>query len=532
MNYLVEHAKESGAVGLSMDGWSAKTTQKYMGVLLSWITPDLQMRTAAVAHYKDTDSSGEEIWETVDGYVRKWGIGDVLQGITTDNARPIRLASRRLGREYGATSVTCYCHVLDLVMGAGEPAMKKLHFYARKLAAHFKQSNVATDTLLRLQRNAAAASHQPSIDDAVAVEEELAFETRTPRRSVRFVGALSHYFAMASDEGESSDSEESESGGGVAASAADGPRVADGVGAVEGCRRGRPRPKKVRQDVVTRFSSLLLCLRSIKDLWYALSRFLSNDIGMKGYRNKHPVFTNALLWWRANFDKAVEPIMELMEVIDSASRALSSEKKPAYPRVMEQLSRLRQALAPSDTDGHGAYSKVKKLMLSKFEVLIDGKDSPMRYFNVPASACSASLLDPKLFPCAKRKPCLTREEIKTIKREGLDDIFARYGGEPTAPADAVGASSMEAGTTSMLQSLLGDPAVGVGSDTVGCDSDRARARVEQSVDNLHQAFNWCVFDHCQEQALAYLAEFKEMMPPARVKAVHDAFVDNPLVVYE
>jgi hypothetical protein len=228
----------------------------------------------------------------------------------------------------------------------------------------------------------------------------------------------------------------------------------------------------------------------------------------------------------------VEPIMELMEVIDSASRALSAEKKPVYPRVIEQLSLLRQALAPSDSDGSGVYSRVKRLMRKKFELLIDDKESPMPYFLVPTSACSASLLDPKLFPCGSRKPCLTSAEISMIEQEGYEDIVARYGGEPTAPADAVGASSMEAGTTSMLQSLLGDPVAGVGTSTEDSDRDIAFARVKKLVNDLHKAFYWCVFDHCQEQAIAYQVEFNHVMPPAKVKAVVDAFVDNPLVVYE
>ena len=138
-------------VSLTTDVWSSVAQDSYISLTCHYITEDFTQQQVCLhaAPFND-HHTGEHIGAMINKCLQCWSLADKIHVIVRDNGSNFVAGLR----DAGIPNIPCLAHTLQLVVKDGclaQPAVVDLTAKARKLVGHYKHSNVALQSLLKIQ---------------------------------------------------------------------------------------------------------------------------------------------------------------------------------------------------------------------------------------------------------------------------------------------------------------------------------------------------------------------------------------------
>ncbi len=138
-------------VSITTDVWSSVAQDSYISLTAHYITPDFEHQQVCLhaAPFNDRHT-GEHIVAMLTKCLENWNLAEKLHVVVRDNGSNF-VAGLRDGE---IPNIPCLAHTLQLVVKdgcLGQPAITDLTAKARKLVGHYKHSNIALQSLLKIQ---------------------------------------------------------------------------------------------------------------------------------------------------------------------------------------------------------------------------------------------------------------------------------------------------------------------------------------------------------------------------------------------
>ena len=138
-------------VSLTTDVWSSVAQDSYISLTCHYIAEDFTQQQVCLhaAPFND-HHTGEHIGAMTNKCLQCWSLADKIHVIVRDNGSNFVAGLR----DADIPNIPCLAHTLQLVVKDGcltQPAVVDLTAKARKLVGHYKHSNVALQSLLKIQ---------------------------------------------------------------------------------------------------------------------------------------------------------------------------------------------------------------------------------------------------------------------------------------------------------------------------------------------------------------------------------------------
>lgn len=160
-NYTLPQLKnliknEATSVSLTLDLWTSRSRQGYLGVTCSFIDSEWKLKEFTLTiEYARYPYTAIHIHETLESILNEWEIRDKVYTITTDNGSNIKKAIRDMdGVEWSG----CAAHTLHLIVGKSMMPAQVLIMRAKRLIDFFMRPK-QSERLEEVQKNF------PNIDD-------------------------------------------------------------------------------------------------------------------------------------------------------------------------------------------------------------------------------------------------------------------------------------------------------------------------------------------------------------------------------
>ena len=138
-------------VSLTTDVWSSVAQDSYISLTCHYIARDFTQQQICLhaAPFNDRHT-GEHIGAMINKCLQSWDLTDKIHVVVRDNGSNFVAGLR----DAGIPNIPCLAHTLQPVVKDGclaQPAIVDLTSKARKLVGHYKHSNVALQSLLKIQ---------------------------------------------------------------------------------------------------------------------------------------------------------------------------------------------------------------------------------------------------------------------------------------------------------------------------------------------------------------------------------------------
>ena len=138
-------------ISITTDVWSSVAQDSYISLTCHYVTEEFTQKQLCLhaAPFNDRHT-GEHIGNMMNKCLEEWDVSGKVHVIVRDNGSNFVAGLR----DAGLPSIPCLAHTLQLVVKDGclaQPAVVELTAKARKLVGHYKHSNVALQSLLRMQ---------------------------------------------------------------------------------------------------------------------------------------------------------------------------------------------------------------------------------------------------------------------------------------------------------------------------------------------------------------------------------------------
>ena len=138
-------------ISITTDVWSSVAQDSYLSLTCHYITADFSRQQVCLhaAPFND-HHTGEHIAAMINKYFHSWSVTSKVHVVVRDNESNFVAGLR----DAGIPNIPCLAHTLQLVVKDGclaQPAVVDLTAKARKLVGHYKHSNIALQSLLKIQ---------------------------------------------------------------------------------------------------------------------------------------------------------------------------------------------------------------------------------------------------------------------------------------------------------------------------------------------------------------------------------------------
>jgi hypothetical protein len=173
-NYSFPQLKEilltqTTSVSLTMDLWTARNRQGYLGVTCSYINQSFKMCefTLDIAYVRYPHTA-IHIKDTLESILNEWDIREKVFTITTNNASNMKKCVEDME---GVNRLGCTAHTLQLIIGKGMKPAETLIARAKQLIDFFMRPK-QSERLENAQKNFPALSEQLEREIELLNEEE------------------------------------------------------------------------------------------------------------------------------------------------------------------------------------------------------------------------------------------------------------------------------------------------------------------------------------------------------------------------
>jgi hypothetical protein len=158
---------QATSVSLTMDLWTARNRQGYLGVTCSYIDQSFKLRELTLdITYTRYPHTSVHIRDTLENILNKWNIREKVYVITTDNANNMKKCVQDM---VGVDQLGCAAHTIQLIVGKG---MKP----AEILVARVKQ---LIDFFMRPKQSERLEDAQKKFPELLdELEREIAFQNK------------------------------------------------------------------------------------------------------------------------------------------------------------------------------------------------------------------------------------------------------------------------------------------------------------------------------------------------------------------
>ena len=156
-------------VSLTMDLWTARNRQGYLGITCSHLDQSFKLRefTLDIAYVRYPHTA-VNIRDTLEGILNEWGIRDKVFTITTDNASNMKKCVQDME---GVNRLGCTAHTLQLVIGKGMKPAEILIARAKQLIDFFMRPK-QSERLEEAQKNFPELLNELEIEIRLQNDEE------------------------------------------------------------------------------------------------------------------------------------------------------------------------------------------------------------------------------------------------------------------------------------------------------------------------------------------------------------------------
>jgi hypothetical protein len=165
---------EAVSVSLTLDLWTSRSRQGYLGVTCSFIDSKWKLKELTLTiEYVRYPHTAEHILETLESVLNKWEIRDKVYAITTDNGSNVKKAINNM-RE--VKWLGCVAHTLHLVIGKGMIPAQVLIMRTKRLIDFFmrpKQSERLEEIQGKFSDIAKNSSREININGNEEEDEEI-----------------------------------------------------------------------------------------------------------------------------------------------------------------------------------------------------------------------------------------------------------------------------------------------------------------------------------------------------------------------
>lgn len=135
---------------LTIDLWTSRANEAYLAITGHFITKTFEMESVLLGceHFPERHTSAN-IQDFLSNTVRQWKIEEKINFVISDNATNVQKALTDLNwKHFG-----CYGHTLNLIVQSALTSVKDTLEKVKSIVQFFKKSTVATEKLLRYQKN-------------------------------------------------------------------------------------------------------------------------------------------------------------------------------------------------------------------------------------------------------------------------------------------------------------------------------------------------------------------------------------------
>ena len=139
-NYSFPQFKEmlltqATSISLTMDLWTARNRQGYLGVTCSYVDQFFKLRefTLDISYVRYPHTSAH-LRDTLENILNEWGIREKVYSITSDNANNMKKCVQDME---GVNQLGCAAHTLQLIVGKGMKPAEVLVARAKQLIDFF-----------------------------------------------------------------------------------------------------------------------------------------------------------------------------------------------------------------------------------------------------------------------------------------------------------------------------------------------------------------------------------------------------------
>ena len=159
---------QATSVSLTMDLWTARNRQGYLGVTCSYLDQFFKLREFTLdITYVRYPHTAIHIKDTLEGILNEWGLNEKVFTITTDNASNMK----KCVQDIGVNHLGCTAHTLQLVVGKDMKPAEILIGRAKQLIDFFMRPK-QSERLEEAQKNFSDLSDKLEREIALQNEEE------------------------------------------------------------------------------------------------------------------------------------------------------------------------------------------------------------------------------------------------------------------------------------------------------------------------------------------------------------------------
>ena len=312
-------------VALTTDDWTSRAGRGYMSLTAHFVDSkwDLQSKVISVSRITESQT-GEHIAKELEESMKTWNIDKKVVAVVTDGAKNMMKAGRLLT---DVDHVYCFAHNLNLAVKdtlENLPSLEKARAKVRRIVSHFHHTHKATREL----------------------EEYQAQEIKERKKEVsKPQNQLTHQKETTAQKPDDKDKSQ--------------------------------RPKKLIQEVVTRWNSTYLMLQRFLQLQAHVRRVLTDN------------WKTELLLTKTEIE-TIQDAVAALKPFDDATVEMSAEKSTSMSKKIPIINGLRHTLEEYNKEKSSAVAK--KLIMYLDERFPDLESS--------AVSASATLLDPRFMKLA------------------------------------------------------------------------------------------------------------------------------------
>lgn len=149
-------------VCLTTDCWSSSNNDSYLALTAHFINDSFQLESILLDCLPIEGShTSKNLAETIKKITDSYGLSDKILIVVSDNAANIVGAINELNwKHFG-----CYAHTINLIVHNALETVQDLQEKARLIVTFFKRSNLATEKLMKFQRDCGSNSPKKLIQD-------------------------------------------------------------------------------------------------------------------------------------------------------------------------------------------------------------------------------------------------------------------------------------------------------------------------------------------------------------------------------
>ena len=173
-NYTLPQLKnliknEATSVSLSLDLWTSRSRQGYLGVTYSFVDSKWKLREFTLTiEYVRYPHTAMHIRETLESILNDWKIRNKIYIITTDNGSNVKKA---ISDMEGVEWLGCAAHTLHLIVGKGLMPAQVLVMRAKRLIDFFMRPK-QSERLEEIQKNFPNINNKDDENNEEKEEEE------------------------------------------------------------------------------------------------------------------------------------------------------------------------------------------------------------------------------------------------------------------------------------------------------------------------------------------------------------------------